>query len=49
MSIRDKARAKPNPELIGANQTFYVDEPPTLGGEGRYPQPLTYVAGGIGA
>lgn len=38
-----------NPELIGANQTFYVDEPPILGGEGRYPQPLTYVAGGIGA
>ncbi len=37
------------PEMIGANQTFYVDEPPILGGEGKYPQPLTYVAGGIGA
>lgn len=41
--------AQGEPELIGANQTFYVDEPPILGGEGKYPQPLTYLAGGIGA
>ncbi len=26
----------------------FVDEPPALGGEDRYPQPLTYVAGGVG-
>ena len=41
--------AQEEPELIGANQTFYVDEPPLLGGDGKYPQPLTYLAGGIGA
>ena len=38
-----------DPELIGGDQVFYVDEPPILGGEGKHPQPLTYVAGGIGA
>ena len=27
---------------------FYCDEPAYLGGEDRYPQPLTYVAAGIG-
>lgn len=28
--------------------TIYCDEPPFLGGEGRYPQPLLYVAAGVG-
>jgi len=27
---------------------FYCDEPPRLGGGDRYPQPLTYLAAGIG-
>jgi hypothetical protein len=27
---------------------FYSDEPPFLGGEGRHPQPLLYLAAGIG-
>lgn len=27
---------------------FHSDEPPFLGGEGRYPQPLLYVAAGVG-
>ncbi len=27
---------------------FCSDEPPHLMGEGRYPQPLSYIAGGIG-
>ncbi len=27
--------------------TFHVDEPPHLGGENQYPQPLTYIAGGV--
>lgn len=27
---------------------FYSDEPPFLGGESRYPQPLLYLAAGIG-
>jgi len=26
----------------------YCDEPPRLGGEDRYPQPLTYIAMGVG-
>ena len=34
--------------VMGREQVFYVDEPPALGGEDRYPQPLTYVAGGVG-
>ena len=38
-----------DPERIGGDQVFYVDEPPILGGEGKHPQPLTYIAGGIGA
>lgn len=28
--------------------TFQVDEPLRLGGEGKYPQPLSYIAGGVG-
>lgn len=39
-------------EMLGGRQeelTFYVDEPPRLGGDGKYPQPLTYIAGGVGA
>lgn len=28
---------------------FHTDEPPRLLGEGQYPQPLTYIAGGIGS
>jgi len=27
---------------------FFCDEPPRIGGEDRYPQPLTYVAAGVG-
>ncbi|MDP6071181.1 MAG: hypothetical protein QGG34_06415 [SAR202 cluster bacterium] len=27
----------------------FVDEPPTMGGDDNYPQPLTYIAMGIGA
>ncbi|MFI5267825.1 MAG: hypothetical protein ACHQ7M_10655 [Chloroflexota bacterium] len=27
---------------------FYCDEPPTLGGEDQHPQPLTYLAAGVG-
>ncbi len=27
---------------------FYCDEPPSLGGQDRYPQPLHYVAAGVG-
>jgi hypothetical protein len=27
---------------------FYCDEPPTLGGEDQYPQPLAYLAAAVG-
>ena len=27
---------------------FYSDEPPHLGGEGSHPQPLLYIAAGVG-
>jgi hypothetical protein len=27
---------------------FFCDEPPSLGGQDRYPQPLHYVAAGVG-
>lgn len=27
---------------------FYCDEPPILGGEDEYPQPLTYMAATVG-
>lgn len=33
---------------MGGEHVFYMDEPPALGGEDRYPQPLTYIAGGVG-
>ncbi|MFQ5915358.1 MAG: hypothetical protein ACE5JS_19480 [Nitrospinota bacterium] len=28
--------------------TWHSDEPPTLGGDGNHPQPLTYLTAGIG-
>jgi uncharacterized OsmC-like protein len=28
--------------------TFFSDEPASLGGEDKYPSPLTYIASGIG-
>ena len=27
---------------------FFCDEPPTIGGQDRYPQPLAYFAAGLG-
>lgn len=30
------------------NFEFYSDEPPWLGGEDQYPQPLTYLAAAVG-
>ncbi len=27
---------------------FFCDEPPALGGEDKFPQPLTYIAAGVG-
>lgn len=27
---------------------FYCDEPPTIGGQDRFPQPLAYFAAGLG-
>ncbi len=28
--------------------TFFSDEPSSLGGDDQYPQPLTYIAAGVG-
>lgn len=28
--------------------TWYSDEPPRIGGEDNHPQPLSYIAGGVG-
>lgn len=42
-SARDKIKDGPD-----TAKTFYSDEPPHLMGEGKYPQPLSYIAGGIG-
>lgn len=43
----DEASGK---SLGGVAETlvFHSDEPPRLLGEGRYPQPLTLIAGGVG-
>ncbi len=35
-------------ESEGKRFEFYCDEPPSLGGDDEYPQPLTYVAAGVG-
>ncbi|HWL65079.1 MAG TPA: hypothetical protein VNP73_03810 [Actinomycetota bacterium] len=32
----------------GKTFEFYCDEPPSLGGENQFPQPLTYIAAGVG-
>lgn len=39
------AEAEENP---AGSFEFYSDEPSALGGEDRHPQPLTYVAAGVG-
>jgi hypothetical protein len=43
-SAEDKPAAQGGPENAF---TFHVDEPPHLGGDNQYPQPLTYIAGGV--
>lgn len=35
-------------EDVGKTFEFYCDEPPSLGGENQFPQPLTYIAAGVG-
>lgn len=40
--------AEGSPQGDGATFEFYSDEPAFLGGENRYPQPLLYVAAGVG-
>lgn len=40
--------AEGSPRDDGALFEFYSDEPPFLGGENRHPQPLLYVAAGVG-
>ncbi|MGH2828075.1 MAG: hypothetical protein ACRDKF_14025 [Actinomycetota bacterium] len=32
----------------GRTFEFYCDEPPSLGGQNKFPQPLTYIAAGVG-
>ena len=44
-SSSDRDGIKDGPDTA---KTFYSDEPPHLMGEGKYPQPLSYIAGGIG-
>ncbi len=57
--VKGKAEATSSPREPGQGKqglgggreeelTFYSDEPPRLGGDGEYPQPLTYIAGGVG-
>ena len=40
--------AEGDPQDGGPVFEFFSDEPPFLGGEGRHPQPLLYLAAGIG-
>lgn len=40
-----RAEAEENP---AGSFEFYCDEPSALGGEDRYPPPLTYIAAGVG-
>ena len=35
-------------KATGGKFEFYADEPPALGGEDNHPQPLRYIAAGIG-
>ena len=45
------ASGKEKVEFGGCEErlAFRVDEPPRIGGGGEFPQPLTYIAGGVGA
>ena len=43
-----KSHAGGGPQDMTEVFEFYSDEPPFLGGEGTHPQPLLYLAAGVG-
>ena len=47
--VKDQLKvAEAQSETSEARFEFFCDEPPSLGGEDRYPQPLTYIAAAVG-
>ena len=47
--VRDQLKvAEAQSETGDGRFEFFCDEPPALGGEDRFPQPLTYIAAGVG-
>ncbi len=48
ISVDVRNREKQLHEAHEGKFTWYSDEPPYLGGDDNHPQPLTYIAAGIG-
>jgi hypothetical protein len=48
--VKDQLKVAHAPSDMPAKEPFefYCDEPPALGGEDRFPQPLSYIAAGVG-
>ena len=48
--VKDQLKVAQVPSDVPDNDPFefYCDEPPSLGGEDRFPQPLSYIAAAVG-
>lgn len=46
--VKDQLKVAEAPSSSNEGFEFYCDEPPALGGEDRFPQPLTYIAAAVG-
>ncbi len=48
--VKDQLKVADAPAASDSSRRFefFCDEPPELGGKDRFPQPLTYVAAGVG-
>jgi hypothetical protein len=48
--VKDQLKVAHAPSAVPQKEPFeiYCDEPPDLGGEDRFPQPLSYIAAGVG-
>jgi len=46
--VKNQLKVATAPSDTSGGFEFYCDEPPALGGEDRFPQPLTYIAAAVG-
>ena len=46
--VKNQLKVAEAPSSSNGRFEFFCDEPPALGGEDKFPQPLTYIAAAVG-